>query len=283
MTTLRERMTSDLRIRNYSPRTIDAYVRQVAQFAEYYGRSPADLGPEQIRGFQVHLVEERGLSWSTLNNTVCALRVFYRVTLRRDWLVDHIPYAKRPKTLPVVLGRDETLRFLDALKHPLHRVILMTTYSAGLRVSEAVSLQVHNIDSDRMLIHVTGKGSKDRYVPLSPLVLELLRAHWKLTRSQRWLFPGQRPDQHLSSRTVQRACRRAAEAAGIGKRVTPHTLRHSFATHLLERNINIRTIQKLLGHKKIETTSLYTHVTSDVLRQTASPLDTLLASSESTE
>ena len=276
MSPLRQRFVEDLKVRNYSRRTITHYVSRVAAFALYHGRSPDQLGPEHVRGFLLHMAEEKHFSASYLNITSCALRFLYRVTLGREQMVPHIPYAKRPKRLPVVLSREEMWRFLEALDSAMYRIVLMTTYSAGLRVSEVVRLQVDDIDSSRMLIRVReGKGRKDRYVPLSQVLLELLRHYWKLTRSRPWLFPGQKPGRYLSTRTVQRACDRAAKAAGIRKRVTPHTLRHSFATHHLELGTDIRTIQMLLGHRSLKTTSLYTHVSPDHLRKARSPLDLL--------
>lgn len=276
MTDLRQRMIHDMQIRNYAPKTIKLYVAQVASFAKYYGRSPEKLGPEHIRGYQVYLIEEKHASWSHFNITVCALRFFYKVTLGKGWMIKHLPYGKMPKKLPVVLGWEEMKRFLDCLPQWSHRIILMTTYSAGLRVSEVAKLQVDDVDSSRMLIRIQGgKGQKDRYVPLSKTLLEVLRAYWKVARPTNWLFPGRQADHHIATRTIARACHQAARKAGIRKRVTPHTLRHSFATHLLERGIDVCTIQKLLGHKNLKTTTIYTHVTQAHIRATPSPLDLL--------
>ena len=276
MSRLRERMIQDMRVRNYSPRTIQTYVSNVRFFSEFFGKSPEQLGLEHIRAYQVHLVENKRIGWSTFNTAVCALRFFYKVTLGKDWMIKHLPYAKRPKTLPVVLSSGEMRRFLECLPHSMYRVILMTIYSAGLRVSEAAKLEVDDVDSARMLIRVRGgKGRKDRYVPLAKSLLEILRAYWKVVKPTKWLFPGQTPDHYISPRTLRRACRLATHKAGLRKRVTPHTLRHSFATHLLESGTDIRTIQKLLGHKKLETTTIYTHVTESHIRATQSPLDLL--------
>jgi integrase/recombinase XerD len=275
MTPLRQRMIEDMRIRNYSPKTIKDYVSRVARFARYFGKSPDQLGPEHIHGYQVHLLEEKS-SWSNFNNAVCALRLFYRVTLKKDWMIKHLPYGKRPKTLPVVLSKDEVLRLFAALHKLSHRIILMTAYSAGLRASEVARLRVEDIDCGRMLIRVRqGKGQKDRYVMLSATLLEVLGGYGKLAQPTDWLFPGERAGHYISPRTLNRACKDAAEAAGIQKRITMHTLRHCFATHLLESGIDIRTIQKLLGHAKLETTSRYTHVSDAKLRSTPSPLDLL--------
>jgi site-specific recombinase XerD len=276
MTDLRQRMTHDMKIRNYSPKTIKNYVAQVASFAKYYSRSPDQLGPEHVRGYQVYLIEQKRVSWSYFNISVCALKFFYKVTLDKDWMIKHLPYGKKPKKLPVVLSREEMRRFLDSLSQWSHRVILMTAYSAGLRVSEVAKLQVDDVDSSRMLIRIrAGKGQKDRYVPLSKTLREILRAYWKVVRPTKWLFPGQRPDHYISTRTISRACRQAALKAGIRKRVTPHTLRHSYATHLLEGGTDICTIQKLLGHQNLKTTSIYTHVSQAKIQSTTSPLDLL--------
>lgn len=276
MTELRQRMIHDMQIRNYSPKTIKLYVSQVASFSKYHGRSPEDLGPEDIRNYQVYLIEEKRASWSHFNIAVCALRFFYRVTLGKEWMVKHLNYGKKPKRLPVVLSRGEMEIFLECLPDCVQRVVLMTAYSAGLRVSEVVNLQVGDIDSARMLIHVrSGKGQKDRYVPLSTTLLDVLRAYWKVVRPNKWLFPGRNPGRYISTRTVQRACRRAASKVGIRKRVTAHTLRHSFATHLLEFGTDVLTIQKLLGHKNVKTTTIYTHVSKSRIQSAPSPLDLL--------
>lgn len=276
MTPLRQRMIQDMRIRNYSPKTIKHYVSHVAAFARHFGKSPDRLGPPHIRGYQVYLIEEKKCSWSNFNIAVCALRFFYRVTLKKDWMVEHLPYGRRPKTLPVVLSREEVTRLFAAMPKRNYRIILMTAYSAGLRISEVVRLRVEDIDPGRMLIRVRqGKGRKDRYVPLSATLLEVLGGCAKLAGPQEWLFPGQRAGHYICTRSVGRACKAAARAAGLRKPVSMHTLRHSFATHLLESGIDIRTIQKLLGHVKLETTTIYTHVTENQIRSTPSPLDLL--------
>jgi integrase/recombinase XerD len=275
MTPLRQRMIDDMRVRNYSPRTIKHYVSQVAAFAQYFKKSPEQLGPAHIRSFQVHLID-RGLSWSSFNIAVSALRFFYRVTLKKDWMIEHLPFGKKPKRLPVILGREEVVRLLVAIPDLNHRIMLMTAYSAGLRVSEVARLRVEDIDRQRMLIRVReGKGRKDRYVPLSTTLVEVLSGYAKVGQPSDWLFPGERDGQYISPRTVSRVCRRAVQAAGIRKPVSMHTLRHCFATHLLESGIDIRTIQKLLGHHRLETTTIYTHVTEAKIRSTPSPLDLL--------
>jgi len=273
MTPLRKRMIEDLQIRNYSPSTIETYTRQVARFAKHHGRSPQKLGAEDIRSYQVHLLEQK-TSWSVFNQTVCALRFLYQVTLQRKWLIEHIPYGKKPKRLPVVLSQDEVLRFLAAVDKPKYRMALTTEYAAGLRISELLQLRGEDIDSARMLIHIEqGKGNKARLVPLSQILLGQLRAYWRAERPETWLFPGRRPDKPVIPRTISEACRRAREAAGLKKHVTPHTMRHCFATHLLEAGTDIRTVQALLGHASLSSTMIYTHVQRRLITATRSPLD----------
>jgi len=276
MTPLRQRMIEDMKIRNFSPRTVKTYVGHVAAYARYFGKCPEQLGPAHVRGYQMYMIEEKKFSWSHFNNAVCALRFFYRVTVKKDWMIEHLPYGKQPKRLPVVLSKDEVLRLFAAMPNHAYRVILMTAYSAGLRLSEVAQLKVADLDAERMLIRVRqGKGRKDRYVPLSAVLLDVLRGYAKVSPPDAWLFPGLRPGHYLSPRTIERACVQAARAAGLTKHVTMHTLRHSFATHLLESGIDICTIQKLLGHARLNTTTIYTHVTEARLRSTKSPLDLL--------
>ncbi len=281
MTPLRQRMLDDMRIRNLSLATQRTYLERVAAFARYFGKSPEVLGPEQVRRYQVYLVSERRLSESMLIQTVAALRFLYRISLGREVRLSTIPYPRRRKTLPIVLSVDEMERFLSALGASPYRAALMTAYAAGLRISEVLSLVPGDIDSSRMLLRVTqGKGSKDRFVMLSEKLLETLREYWRTQRTGKtaspWLFASAKnPTVHLCQRTLRRACREAAERAGISKRVTLHTLRHTFATHLLEAGANLRTIQMLLGHSRISTTSRYTQVSLKTLRETASPLDLL--------
>jgi integrase/recombinase XerD len=275
MTPLRQRMIEDLRVRNYSPKTEEIYVAQVARFARHFGVSPEQLGPEEVRTYQLHLIEQ-GVSWSTFNQTVCALRFLYRTTLGRSWGVKHLPFAKKPRRLPCVLSREEVEALLGAAHNAKHRAVLMTLYSTGLRVSEVAQLRLEDIDSQRMLIRVRqGKGRKDRVVMLSPVLLDHLRAYRRAQPRSPWLFPGGEPDQPLSVSAVQKVCGQAGRKAGIGKRVTPHLLRHSFATHLLESGADLRLIQTLLGHQSVRTTQLYTQVTADRIRATANPLDGL--------
>lgn len=278
MTELRQRMLEDLEIRNLSENTKRQYIAHVAAFARYFGRSPADLGPEHIREWQVHLIHERGLSWSTLNVGVCSLRFLYRITLDKDWMIRHIPYAKPEKKLPVVLSLQEVMEFFSVVINPKHRCMLMAPYSGGLRVSEVTNLWVDDIDSQRMVIRIRrGKGKKDRFTILSPKLLVELRAYWRAAqpKPKLFLFPGADPDRPITPGTILRVCRDAAHRAGLKKPVTPHILRHCFATHLLEDGVDIRTIQLLLGHESLKTTSRYTHVSTEKLRSVCSPLDLL--------
>ena len=278
---LRRRMIEDMTIRNLSPATQRSYVHAVAKFSRYFDRSPDRLGLEDVRAFQVHPVSA-GISWPALNQAVCALRFFYGVTLGHTEIPERIVYARSPRTLPVVLSTDEVVRFLEAVPSLKTRTALTTAYAAGLRASETVGLKVGDIDSERMTLRVEqGKGRKDRYAMLPPVLLEKLRAWWRVGHAQGkvlhggWLFPGLDPVDPLTTRQLNRAIHDAAEAAKIDKRVSMHTLRHSFATHLLEQKVDIRVIQVLLGHKKLETTSLYTHVATEVLHEVVSPLEGL--------
>ena len=276
MTTLRQRMTDDLRLRNRSLRTINTYIACVAHFARHFGKSPELLGPEEIRQYQVYLVEQRHLSWSYFNQAVCALRFLYRHTLGRDWAVAHIPFPRQPKKLPVVLSQSEVIRLFDAVRSLKQRAILMTAYATGLRLAEVTHLQVSDIDSERMMVRVRqGKGQKDRYVMLSPTLLEVLRLYWRAERPTTWLFPSKRRDQPINHSVVQRACHQAGLDAGLSKRATVRSLRHSFATHLLEAGTNIRIIQTLLGHSSVSTTQRYTYVSNKTVRATESPLELL--------
>jgi integrase/recombinase XerD len=276
MSPLRRRMIEDMRVRNLSPNTQRLYIDRVAKFAQYFGKSPELLGPEDVRTYQVYLVHQKRASSSMLQQTVCALRFLYRNTLGKEWALPYIPTPRREKKLPVVLSQDEVSRFLDHLPNLKHRALIMTAYATGMRVSEVVSLRAADIDSDRMMIRVEqGKGRKDRYVMLSPNLLELLRAYWKVARPADWLFPGQRPGTHLTAKRVLQVCIKAGAAAGLTKRATVRALRHSFATHLLEAGANIRVIQILLGHRSLRTTARYTHVSQETICSTSSPLDRL--------
>jgi site-specific recombinase XerD len=275
MTPLRRRMIEDMRLRNLSPRTIDTYVDRVAAFARHFGTSPEHLGPEHIRAYLLHLVEQKA-SWAMFNQTRCALRFLYRTALKRPWVDDGVACVRTPRKLPVVLSLDEVAQFFAAIGNLKHRAILMTAYAAGLRLSEVVSLRVEDIDSRRMVLRVRqGKGRKDREVMLSPRLLAVLRRYWQVARPRGYLFPGRDPDRPLSQSAVQRACKAALQRSGLKKCISPHSLRHSFATHLLEAGADVRTIQILLGHSHLSTTARYTHISSARLHGTTSPLDRL--------
>jgi site-specific recombinase XerD len=269
-------MIDDMTLRNFTLTTRHAYVRCVARFARYFNASPDTLGPEHVRAFLLHLRQEQGASMSYYNQHRCALLFFYRVTLRRDDVVESIGPARQPRTLPVVLSTHEIARFFAAIGSLKHRAILMTAYAAGLRVSEVTQLRVTDIDSQRMVIRVRqGKGQKDRYVMLSPKLLEILRAYWKAARPDDFLFPGSVPGRPITTGCVRKACYRARTRAGLGKHVVVHTLRHSFATHLLEAGTDLRTIQVLLGHRSITSTARYVHIATASLPSTCSPFDRL--------
>jgi site-specific recombinase XerD len=276
MTPLRRRMIDDMTLRNFTPATIKAYVRAVARFAGYFHCSPDRLGREHVRSYLLHLLQERHVSHSHYKVTRCALRFFYRETLGRDDVPGGLAPVKEPRSLPVVLGADELVRFFAAITNLKHRAVLMTAYAAGLRISEVACLRTADIDSARMVIRVDrGKGQKDRYVMLSPRLLEILRAYWKAARPGEFLFPGARPDRPLTTGSVRKVCYRARLAAGLGKAVTVRALRHSFATHLLEAGTDLRTIQVLPGHRSLSTTARYVHVATAALAATRSPFDRL--------
>jgi integrase/recombinase XerD len=274
MTPLRSRMIEDMKLKNLSTRTINAYVSRVSNFARHFGRSPEHLGRNDVRSYLLHLIQEKKVSWSVYSQTLAALRFLYQVTLGRRNVLERIPFPKQPKRLPIVLSLDEVARFFAAIVGIKHRAILMTAYAAGLRLSEVTGLRVDDIDGKRMVIRVRqAKGRKDRYVMLSPRLLTLLRDYWKAARPADWLFPGDVPGQPISGKAVYMVCVQAARTAGLAKHVTVHTLRHSFATHLLEAGTDLRTIQVLLGHRKLETTAIYTHVSPAAVQATRSPLD----------
>jgi len=277
MTPLRQRMLEDMRLRNLSAHTQATYIDQVARFARHFGQSPDRLGPEQIRAYQLYLTDERRLAPRSIIVAIGALRFLYHVTLGRAWdPAQVLPIPKRTKTLPIVLSPEEVVRFLDAVHLPNHRMILTACYAAGLRVTEALRLTVSAIDSHRMVLRVEqGKGKKDRYVMLSPKLLELLREWWCQRRPRHWLFPSQRRDVPMTREAVERACRRAQHRSQLRKRVTPHSLRHSFAVHLLEAGTDVRTIQLLLGHDSLTTTQRYLQISTRSVCATRSPLDLL--------
>jgi integrase/recombinase XerD len=273
MSPLRRRMIEDMTIRKLAPKTQQGYIRTVKDFAAFLGRSPDTASVEDVRRFQLHLAES-GAQPPILNHTVSALRFFFRVTLKRHDIIEHTTFIREPRKLPVVLSPEEVARLLNAAPGLKYKAALSVAYGAGLRAAEVVSLKVSDIDSRRMIVRVEqGKGHKDRNVMLSPSLLDLLRAWWRVARPRGWLFPGRNPVQPMTTRQLHRACHAAAEAAGIEKNVSPHTLRHSFATHLLEQNTDIRVIQVLLGHAKLENTALYARVATKTIQQVMSPLE----------
>jgi len=278
---LRQRFLDDMRMRKLSPKTQSAYLRAVIQLNLWLGRSPDTASAEDLRCYQLHLVD-RGISPISLNAAITGLKFFFETTIDRAELMNKMQPVHVPHKLPVVLSQDEVARLIAAAGNLKYKTALSIAYGAGLRASEVLALKVSDIDSERMALRIEqGKGSKDRYAMLSPVLLECLRTWWKTARAQGkmldggWLFPGQNPIDQLSSRQLNRAIHAAADAANIDKRVSMHTLRHSFATHLLEQKTDIRLIQVLLGHKKLDTTALYAQVATDLLREVISPLETL--------
>jgi integrase/recombinase XerD len=283
LTPLRRRMLDDMRMRKLEPKTQTSYVRAVRKLARFLERSPDSATVEDVRRFQLHLVDT-GTSPITINATLTGLKFFFETTLERPELLARVQPVRVPRTLPVVLSPVEVARLLAAASNLKHQVALSVAYGAGLRASEVVALKVGDVDSQRMTLRVEqGKGRKDRYAMLSPILLQRLRAWWRVGHAQGkilpggWLFPGLDPTDPITCRQLNRAIHAAADAAKIDKRVSMHTLRHSFATHLLERKVDIRVIQVLLGHKKLETTSMYAHVATEVLREVVSPLEVLPA------
>jgi site-specific recombinase XerD len=276
-------MADDLRIRNYAASTQKNYIAQVAKFALYFGKSPEFLGPDHVRQYQIHLLDVDKVSYSEFNCAVSALRFLYKTTLRREWMTERIPFPRGAKRLPVVLSQNEVQRLFAATANLKHRTILMTIYASGPRLSELLHLRLQDIDSERNVIRIDqGKGRKDRYTLLPDSLLQTLRTYWRAFGSKNhrptdWLFPGRPRERCLCSSTVEEFCRKAAKLAGIRKRTTPHTLRHSFATHLLEAGTDLRTIQILLGHRSLRTTAIYLHVARKKVLSTASPLDLLKA------
>ena len=278
---LRQRMIDDMTMRKLQPKTQAGYLRAVKNFTRFFGRSPDRAGPEDLRRFQLHLVE-KGVSSTTLNATITALKFFYGVTLDRPSALKKMSSVRKEQKLPQVLSVEEVTRLLTAAGNLKHRAALSVAYGAGLRASEVTHLKIVDIDSERMILRVEqGKGRRDRYAMLSPSLLELLRAWWRQAHAagkmlpNGWLFPGQNPVNPLSTRQLNRACKLAAETAELDRRISMHTLRHSFATHLLEQKVDIRVIQVLLGHQKLENTARYSHVATRTLSEVTSPLDQL--------
>ena len=273
---LSDRMKMDMVLRNFRPRTQKAYLDQVTQYVRFYGKSPAELGDEEIRRYLYYLKKDRGLSHSTINQAYSALRFFYETTLERNWNHRKVPRGKKPRKLPMVFSKREVRAVFEATHNLKHRAILMTTYSGGLRSSEAVRLKAADIDSDRMLIRVDqGKGQKDRYTLLGDRALEVLRVYYRFYRPQTWLFPGQQADKPIHQSSVGRALKRSITKAGIIKPAGMHTLRHSFATHLLQDGVDLHYIQRLLGHRSPSTTMIYLHLTCKDISEVCSPVDVL--------
>ncbi len=275
---LRERMIRDMEIKGYSPETQEAYLRNAVGFVRFFGISPTELGEEQVRTYLHHLIVERELSQSYVNQAYSGLKFLYEQTLKVDWSSWKIPRSRKAKKLPVVLSTQEVGGLFQATTNLKHRAMLMTTYSGGLRLSELITLKPADIDSDRMLIHVLGKGNKERFTLLARTALQELREYCRVYRpgeSGEWLFPGQKPGTHLSARSFQKIVEQARERAGITKPATVHTLRHSFATHLLDRGVDIYHISRLLGHTDLKTTEVYLHLTSRDFARIDSPLDYL--------
>ncbi len=276
MTPLRKRMLEDMQLRNFAPATQDNYIHHVTGFAKHYDLSPERLDLEDVRQYQLHLLHDRKLSPETINQFVSAVKFLYVTTLEMPWADAQFPRVRRGHKLPVVLSFEEVVQFFDSVPNLKYRAVLMTCYGAGLRISETVALKVTGIDSQRMLIRVEqGKGKKDRYAMLSPRLRQVLQTWWRAARPEHWLFPGWRTGRHLTAQSVRQACHDACLRCGLHKRITPHTLRHSFATHLLENGTDIRVIQVLLGHSRIDTTARYTAVSPQLIGNTLSPLDRL--------
>jgi integrase/recombinase XerD len=277
MTPLRQRMREDMQVRNLSPHTQTSYAQQVSLFARHFDKSPEELGPEDIRTYQVYLTNEKKLSPASILIAVSALRFLYKVSLKKDWTFeDVIPAPTKPQKLPVVLSPEEVRHFLECVGSTKHRAILTTCYAAGLRISEAVHLKPTDIDSQRMVIRVDqGKGQKDRYVMLSPKLLETLRNYWRAVRPRGCLFEGDISGQPITRSAVELACKKARRLSGINKPISPHSMRHAFAVHLLESGTDVRTIQLLLGHRSLATTARYLRIATSRVCSTSSPLDLL--------
>lgn len=277
MTSLRQRMTEDMQVRNLALNTQTCYVQQVSLFARHFDKSPEQLGPEDIRAYQVYLTNERKLATGSVLIAVAALRFLYKVSLKKDWTFeDVIPAPKKPQKLPVIPSPEEVLHFLGSVRSTRSRAILTACYAAGLRISECIHLRAADIDSRRMVIRIDqGKGHKDRYVMLSPKLLETLRSYWKAVRPKDWLFEGDIPRQPINRSSVELACQKACQLPGNRKSITPHSLRHAFAVHLLESGTDVRTIQLLLGHRSLATTARYLRIATSKVCSASSPLDLL--------
>jgi integrase/recombinase XerD len=287
VTRLRQMMLEELQRRNYSTETVRAYINAVKQYAEYFHRSPEKLGPKHIREFQLHMIRDLKFAPHTVKQRSSALRFLYVRTLRRPYMLEHIPIPRTPVKLPQILSREEIARLIEGASNLMYRALLMTLYSTGMRRSEVCRLQVSDIDSARNIIHIRGgKRRRDRDVPLSPKLLETLREYWRWMKPKTWLFPGYekgwRVDVPITDKVVWHACKEAAKNAGIQKRVTPHLLRHSYATHLLEAGADLRTIQLLLGHVELKHTVIYLHLSQRHLQAVANPIDDMQMSGPET-
>jgi integrase/recombinase XerD len=284
VTQLRKMMLEELQRRNYSQTTVDTYLKVVEDFARYFHRPPDQLGKEQLRAYQVHLLKERKLGVRTVGLHTAALRFFFCRTLKRAYPVEEVPYPRAPRRLPIILTREEAVRLIDSARNLFHRAMLITMYSTGMRRAELCRLKVEDIDSTRMLIHIRqGKGGKDRDVPLSPKTLETLREYWRWMRPKIYMFPGtingSRADKPITPKVLWEACREAAQRAGITKAVRPHLLRHSFATHLVEGGADLPTVQALLGHTDLKPTSIYLHLSERHIKAAGTPVDNMELSS----
>jgi integrase/recombinase XerD len=277
-------MLEELQRRNYSQTTVNTYLKVVEDFARYFHRPPDELGKEQLRAYQVHLLQERKLGVRTVGLHTAALRFFFCKTLKRMYPVEEVPYPRAPRRLPIILTKEEVIRLIDSASNLFHRAMLITMYSTGMRRAELCRLKVEDIDSTRMLIHIRqGKGGKDRDVPLSPKTLETLREYWRWMKPKTYLFPGtvngSRADKPITPKVLWEACREAAQRAGITKAVRPHLLRHSFATHLVEGGADLPTVQALLGHTDLKPTSIYLHLSERHIKAAGTPLDNIELSS----
>jgi site-specific recombinase XerD len=278
VTHLKKMMLEELQRRNYSQNTTRSYLQIVRDFARHFKRPPDQLGPDEIRQYQVHLIQERKMGVRTVGHCTAALRFFFVKTLKRHYPVEEVPYPKQPRRLPIVLSQEEAVALINSAKNLYHRAMLTTLYSTGMRRAELCKLKVEDIDSKRMILHIRqGKGGKDRDVPLSPILLETLREYWRWMRPRTYLFPGTvnglRADKPITSKVIWEACVEAAKNAGIAKRVSPHLLRHSFATHLMENGADLPTVQMLLGHTDLKPTSIYLHLSERHLKAAGTPLD----------
>jgi len=278
VTQLRKMMLEELQRRNYSKTTVNAYLKMVESFANHFHRSPDQLGPEEIRAYQVYLFTERKLGARTVGHHTAALRFFFCKTLKRNYPIEEVPYPRASRRLPIILTQEEAVRLIDSASNLFHRAMLMTLYSTGMRRAELCHLKVEDIDSTRMIIHIRhGKRNRDRDVPLSPKLLETLREYWRWMQPKTYLFPGTkngwRADKPITPKVLWEACREAAQAAGIPKDVPPHLLRHSFATHLVENGADLPTVQLLLGHCDLKATSIYLHLSERHLKAAGTPID----------